>query len=174
MRCVSSAPFFPTSTPTSFIFPLLFCFGHLFRLYATANRTHHAPVVAIQNRSQPCRALHPDTFPHARRELWQLRGPEVFLQYRCALYLGSLRTHWCKIHFFLPPTFRWPSLALASSAALPSSLHFCARLDLAVRILLLHCYAQLPLCSSSRSISPAFGLDTIPLVVALCDPSPLG
>jgi hypothetical protein len=115
----------PHSLPLHLSF--LACFVlDIYSVYATANRTHHAPLVAIpESEPQPCRALHPDAFPYGfRRELRQLRGPGVFLQYRCALYLGSLRTHWCTIHFFLPPTFLWPSLALISSASAQFSLHF--------------------------------------------------
>jgi hypothetical protein len=50
MRYVSSAPLLPTPTPASFISPMSFL-GHLFRL-CHCERTHHAPVVAIQNRNR--------------------------------------------------------------------------------------------------------------------------
>jgi hypothetical protein len=168
MRCVSSAPFLPTSTPTSFIFSLLFCFGYLFRLCHCELHAPRTPCRNPESEPQPCRALHPDAFPYGfRRGLRQLRGPgsscsiDVLCTWAACAPIGAQSISFCLLHcmaFIGPNIFCCPSIFTSFSArdwtSLSESFYF--TLDS------LTCAMHKCRCVRRRGPSSfQFGLDTI-------------
>jgi hypothetical protein len=161
MRCVSSAPFLPASTSTSFIFSLLFLSWTFIPSMRTA---HPLSQNRIHSRFAPYIPMRPLWLSsRAPATAWSRGLPAVSM----CFVPGQPAHHWCTIHLFLPPTFLWPSLALMSSAALPSFLLFlratgprCAN-PFASHLIPLRAMHNCR-CVRRRGPSPFhFGLDTI-------------
>jgi hypothetical protein len=122
MRFVSSTPFFPTSTLTSFIFSLPVDIYFVFLLQIECHTRRNSD---LGSKAQPCRCTGSGNCVRGTR----LRVEVLRARWCAGLVPGqpaheeTCPTPQFSCSFMTPPSL-WPSLNLISSAATLSSLHF--------------------------------------------------